>query len=262
MKQLRHLLILLVFLITSGPAEAQSNPKDTIYLKNGSVITGTFVEHIQGKHIKILSGEKVMTIPYSDILKYYSHASATNLRRNANRYNARDHGISFSCLAVTGIEIGKNRADHHDEYYQHYPLVYGGVDLIAGYQFNKHFFSGLGFGSQNYMTGTVLYPLYLNLKWNFILRRVTPFIEASAGITYTENEISGKENYRDDGGSMINSSVGVKYFVRTNLGLVFSVGYWFEKYEYATHHYNTNYDHAEWFPNDLSSIVIKFGVNY
>jgi hypothetical protein len=243
-------------------ADAQTHSQDTIFRKDGTILTGTMVEHIQGKYIRILTGDKVIMVPYDEIEKYYSHQSATSLRRTANKYNVRDRGISFSALAVTGIEVGKNRAAHNEEYYDGYLPVYVGADIIAGYQFNRHFFSAIGFGLQNYMTGTVLYPWYLNLKWNLSLNRVTPFIDASAGITITENEISGVKNYWYDGGSMINTSVGIKYFVRPKTGLIFSFGYCFEEYEYATHHYNTNIDQVQWFSNDLRSIVIKFGVNY
>jgi hypothetical protein len=182
----------------------------------------------------------------------------TEIPRNTQKHNARLHGFSFSLLITNGIEIGKNYPDFYNDYDYSAPHIYIGPQFIAGYQFNRYVSAGLGSGPQYYQTGMTLLPLFLNVKFNLLLSKYTPFVDFSFGKTSLQNNIGTDENYKYVPGPMINTSAGVKFFASSDFGFVLSIGYCLKQTEY----YNFDDPKKEWTQNNLSSIVCKFGINY
>jgi len=248
LKYLWYFSILLLLLIKSGHVKAQAG-KDEIYLKDGRILKGTIIQNVPGKFINILIADKVQEIPYEEILNYNDKGP---------EHNARSRGFSFSVLLANGIDVGNNYADFYNDFDYSAPHIYIGPEVIAGYQFNRYFFLGMGLGSHNYMTGMTLLPLFANFRCNFLLAKFTPFGDISFGKTTIESDISTNENYKYVTGPMLQSSLGVKYFVSPKFGLVLSMGYSFRE----TFYYSYDDPHQEWKQNNLSSIILKFGINY
>ncbi len=107
--------------------------------------------------------------------------------------------IASGIALLTGIPmwiIGKSRQSNPDGYqYLGTPKGFGmrvdvtgslapvmGVDFVAGYHYNPHFFLGLGVG-QRFLKGYIV-PVYADLRMTLVDKRVSPYVGVDLGGAY------------------------------------------------------------------------------
>lgn len=95
------------------------------------------------------------------------------------------------------------------------------ISTTHGYQvLPSYLFVGAGIGFNN---GSVLLPMYLDFRSQLPTGKWSPFLDFRAGY-------SGKLEWNfNDGGALINPSVGVTWSVAKRFGLELSVGYMYQR---------------------------------
>ncbi len=94
---------------------------------------------------------------------------------------------------------------------------YFGVTNVFGYQIDRNFFGGVGVGY--YLNESVQHiPLYLDIRYNVFLKRVTPFIFADSGL------LLDPDNFNHGTKIFINPGVGINKSIYSKLCLSLSAG--------------------------------------
>ena len=110
--------------------------------------------------------------------------------------------IASGIALLTGIPmwiIGRSRQSEPDGYqYLGTPKGFGmrvdvtgslapvmGVDFVAGYHYNPHFFLGLGVG-QRFLNGYIV-PVYADFRMTLVDKRVSPYVGIDLGGAYYQN---------------------------------------------------------------------------
>lgn len=93
---------------------------------------------------------------------------------------------------------------------------YYGITTVAGYQFTRNVKAGLGVGVHVHNEG-ILFPLYLDARFNLSAQEVIPFFAAAGGLAIDPETIDNTRVF-------INPSIGVRYVVAKKTGITFSTG--------------------------------------
>lgn len=143
------------------------------------------------------------------------------------------------------------------------------VNTSHGYQFTPHIFLGAGLGfhfMQSYETPDMKIPfdvrekkidipVFANLRWNFMKRSVTPFMDFKGGTYVTNN-----------GGLYLALAAGCRISVGEKQAVNFSVGYTLDRLEFQTfHHYtNSSFDEIERRPEkcNAEAVTVKLGYEF
>lgn len=119
------------------------------------------------------------------------------------------------------------------------------INSTHGYQFNSHLFVGVGLGlhfmpeyntpamniALDHRKKQVDVPVYGNVKWTIINKKVTPFIDGKIGHYVTHR-----------GGLYASIAIGCRISVYNSQGINFSVGYSHENLEFETFdHFTSDY---------------------
>jgi hypothetical protein len=89
-----------------------------------------------------------------------------------------------------------------------------GFTTIHGYQIDQSFVVAAGTGFSAYNGGNLI-PLFLDLRYSFLISTFTPFVLGDGGVLF--NTTGGTKLF-------INPAVGVRYTLKRNTGLNFSTG--------------------------------------
>lgn len=97
-----------------------------------------------------------------------------------------------------------------------------------GYQFNSHIFAGLGAGIELYDEFEDLgIPVFANLRYTILKKRVSPFVDAKAGYSMGDME-----------GLYLSPSIGCRFAIGKRMGITTSVCLEMQDYEnWNYHHY-------------------------
>jgi hypothetical protein len=94
-----------------------------------------------------------------------------------------------------------------------------GFTTVHGYQINKSFVAAAGTGFSVYNGGNLI-PLFISLRYRFLVRNVTPYIAGEGGTLF--NPAGGTKLF-------INPALGVRYTVNRRIGLNISSGLFVQK---------------------------------
>ena len=94
---------------------------------------------------------------------------------------------------------------------------YYGVTDILGYQIDKHFFAGAGFGFMAYDSSD-LYPLFIDLRYTTCFRHINPYLFYDSGILIDFGNVA-------DGSQMfINPGAGLSWSFSPRIEGTFGAG--------------------------------------
>lgn len=145
------------------------------------------------------------------------------------------------------------------------------LNTIHGYQVNPYFFVGGGVGlhyfpkyKSNDIDGVPLWkrdssyeiPLFANLRWTILNKRVTPFVDAKIGHYITNNS-----------GSYMTGGVGCRVTLKNDKALYILASYISTKLRYQEAHMTTRHDYSyNWYYNDIdksqSAVSLKMGYEF
>ena len=223
MKKIAFLLVSLLILSNSF---AQKSKKETIYLKNGSLIRGQLVR-VDDDKVAVRSGRNIWILNDSQIDTVGSKREFRTFEYVASRYFLK---------TTVGILAGSSNNAK--------PTPFS-FDASFNYRFLPKVYAGAGFGvdllEESYL------PVFLNLEYHFRQTRFTPFASVKGGYMVPLDDGVRTQTYYDvmpwssirppyyqesldnKGGLMFSPSFGFVNQFTENLGLSFSFGYRFHQ---------------------------------
>jgi hypothetical protein len=126
--------------------------------------------------------------------------------------NVDNPGSGFvNIIEISGSSFGLIHAGSPNEEY------YFGVTNIIGYQIDKHFLAGAGFGFMAYDSSSLI-PLFLELRYTTCFKSINPYLYYDSGflIDFT--------NVADGSQLFINPGVGLSWSFSSKIEGTFGVG--------------------------------------
>ena len=221
------LFIVTLLFVVAQVSFSQSEVKEVVYLKNGSIIKGMIIEEIPNKSLKIETSDgSIFVCDIKDVEKITKErVSSSSTSRNTNRrvtsvststsWSSTDLGDKLDIKGYKGfVDLGYTAGvgDYGT----------GRVELTTshGYQFNSYLFVGGGTGFQYYHEAeTFTMPIFADIRANFMKGPIVPFVGFKAGYTFDLSEDAGGL------GCYLSPSAGVKLAVSSGVALNLSVGY-------------------------------------
>ncbi len=265
------IMVSLVFAVSVAFAQSALYQKTShfergyIYLKDGSVIKGSYLYSPGMDKIRINSGKNSMVLDSSEIEKI-------SRMRPAREYSGEEISEEFTVkpprffnITDAGLLVG------NPDNSQSAPLVFG---TAMFYNFHGNFSAGAGLGVE-FLKETYV-PLSLNLMYKLKSTRVTPYINFQAGYQvpvedsralyysvipdYVSSSViwpgpwaTSQTELDAKGGILLNPSIGILSFNRFGYGFNMSVGYRFHRLRYSGENdYNLDID--------FNRLSVKLGV--
>ena len=240
LKSIFPVFFFIASLINLTPVTAQENYEDVVYLKNGSVIHGMIIEQVPNESIKIQTKDKnIFVFKMDEILKITKEevqsTPVTGTKNSAAVVHVKKERKIRGYTNITEMTFARSFTHLENEYdafgytYSHFADINNGpclgIQTVNGYQFNRFFSAGVGLGMKAY-SDLFLVPLFLDLRATFMDAKVSPFIAAEIGNSFTSHQVWGISTSYDDKGGFIGTIVGgVKFFPVPQMGLNFAIGY-------------------------------------
>lgn len=223
----------LLFLFIS--ANSQKKYIDIVYLKNGSIIKGSIIEYNQDKKIKIKTIDNyTWEFNIDDVKEIKREEGAIELNESIDYLI--DGFINYTTL---GLLIGNGNNNKQAPF---------SVMMTNGYLFNKKIGVGAGFGIEFYEE--TMLPVYIDLKYHFNQRKISPFVAIQGGYSFSLEDNDNSDNiynYEQKylGGYFFNPEIGMLINLQSYNALLFSLGYRHQllryeqeyPYEVTTDHY-------------------------
>jgi hypothetical protein len=231
------LLIFSVILILStlNPLSAQKSISDKVYLKNGTILHGKIVQNDSSKGIRINNdcGSYLIRFQEFDSLKF-----------NVGENNFISQTKGYYNITSLGLLFGKGVDGN---------LPYPSITTVTGYQFSKHWFTGIGVGFEYYQWGVL--PLFVQADYFINSDRFTPYFAIKAGYSFplTKKKEGNYNTEKTFGGIAFNPEIGFKIAMGDKNAFVCSIGYQFQKLSYE----QPGYDYFNG-PNYSSRIYTNF----
>jgi hypothetical protein len=273
-------IVFIATLAAPQQSSAQSNYEDVVYLKNGSIIRGMIIEQVPNESIKIQTKDRnVFVFKMDEVLKLTKEevqpavqpsVSTTAITNEPPKPKVRKTS-GYTNITEMTFARSFNNTESTDDYGYSYPYESHfdhinngpcfGIQTVNGYLFNPYFSLGLGIGMQAY-NELFLVPLFLDLRANFIEGKVTPFVAAEIGNSFTRHQFFGvTTNYQDEGGFMGSVAGGVKFFPAPRMALNFSIGFSYQELNvensYSLYNYNPDYS-----DRTLNQFTIRGGFTF
>lgn len=191
MKSQVVLLMIIGLLACWHTLSAQSETKDKIILKGGTVLYGTLVDYAADGTIKLIVNKKELTISGDKVKKVLMSDNSRGISRinSHNWYFRSNFGLLIN-------DNGKGLT----------------ISQTVSYALSNWFLVGIGLGVDNYYanSGRNIMPVYAELKTYLFKRGSTPYISFRGGYGFNfrdkrSNHISTK------GGVILNPSVGFQF---------------------------------------------------
>lgn len=175
--------------------------KDRIYMKNGSIINGYIQEMYPDSIIKIKTNDgNVFVFDSKDVLKT-EYISSSKEKPWLETNGKKTYELHKGYKGFVDLSGGFFSNDYGVE------LAGFSVSTTHGYQFNKHWFVGGGFGfcltrNDDYI------PVFTNVRYNFS-KRSGLFADVKMGSDF----------FNEKGGLFLSPSLGYRIALTKNIGL-------------------------------------------
>lgn len=223
------LLFTIIFFVSFSTSFGQKNREDVVFLKDGSIIRGKIIEYMTNTHVKIETRDNsIWVFKHNKIDKIAFDKGKTNngpSNLKTGYYNLTDMGV------LIGTGNNNNSAPFS-------------IMMVNGYRFNPHISSGLGVGIEFFSTPVI--PLYIDTRYDFYDRSISPFAYLKGGYSFQvgENNSYYYEKISSKGGLMFGVGVGIRVSLGEKSQLIAGLGYRFQKLDYSY------YD--EWTDDDIN----------
>jgi hypothetical protein len=231
----------------SMPSFAQTNYEDVVYLKNGSIIHGIIIEQVPNESIKIQTADRnifvfkmdeVLKITKEEIQPAVGHISTIETNKKEERKKSGYINITEWSFARSFDETQSyhNYNGEKIPFESHFDKINNstsfGLQNIFGYMFNPYFSMGAGIGFQGNQN-LYLFPMYVDVRANFIDAILSPFTSVELGYSFASSEFFSPHDYEDRGGIMGLIAIGAKYFALPKMALNLSVGFRYQEISHS-----------------------------
>jgi len=188
-----------------------NNQQDVVYLKNGGIMRGTLLEFIPDSLLKIQTVDgNVFVYKMREVVKYskepyFLNQSRPTVRRDTTGLKRGYYGLVEYGF---GFTFGNDDAPFTTK-----------INFISGYRVCPWFAVGAGVGFRLYVEDGIYFPVYADLRVNFVNKNISPFIAIDGGYSWrTKNEY-------EIGGIMISPTFGVCVKLKNNYALNVGLNY-------------------------------------
>ena len=240
--------LLLIMMIASSFAFAQTNIEDVVYLKSGSVIRGKILEQ-KSETVKVeLLGGSVFVFRQNEIDSIKRENTFKNKLKEINKnYFRRDRGFRNMTEFgfIYGVDLKKNTSDPYYNYNN--PDDDFGISLhtVNGYQVWPYLFAGAGVGIDRMVSYKQTFsPFYLRVASEFLKKKVTPYVFCDVGYSVMwKQKNTDYISYQNKGGLYVSCGGGVRIYTRSRASVILSVAYkrnnsetkwWYTQYDVGT----------------------------
>ncbi len=228
---MKHPFLLIFSLLTFSSLLAQEDYRDVIYLKDGSVVKGIINRQVPGESITLQTGE--------DSLTQYALADVDHIRRERLK-TEKPKGIfiidsipprSLAAAIEAGALFGFKANDENGRFYS-YSNKFFTLSAVLGYRLSRKLFLGAGAGFEIDNRKYTQVPIFANIRYTFLNKRVSPFIDQKFGAAFLILPIN--KNFRNDGGAIggatLQTQIGVRVYVTNRVQLGLSALYRFQHF--------------------------------
>lgn len=240
---MKKILVGICFALTLGGV-AQS---DQVLLRNGNIIEGKIINYDINDSISILLSDSLKVSFSTKDMKGFKSGKELTFVKKKGFYNNTSIGVLFG-----------ETQDQFD-----IPLKLS-VNTINGFQINKHFKIGAGIGV-DYFTDAFYFPITLNSSYTLFDKFNSPFIRVYGGWAHPyvqkrayQNWGLGSIDLEYQGGKTLGAELGVRSYVRKDVGFTISCGYRFQQLQI---HQTPIYDwgEKETIQYNLNRVFISLG---
>lgn len=176
MKKLLLFLILLIGVSTYGTAQPYT---EVVYLKNGSIIRGSFIQQTSNDSLRIRTTDGDIFICSMDEVEKITKEENLPVFKNRQRPALKGYKGFFDAGYLWDIRnsntINANKLE---------------LSTSHGFQFNNHFYIGGGVALDRYNDAEcTAVPIFADFRANFLNKKLTPFSNVRLG--YTAGDITG-----------------------------------------------------------------------
>lgn len=221
-------ILLFTFLSICVFSYGQKKIEKTIYLRNGSIVSGIVIDQKE-QHIKIKTkDENVFVFNLDDIEKIEP-------KKRKGYFNMMEIGGSFLIHSNINDTSNINVDSELITIFNQLEKINSSFDLkmINGYHFNDHLSLGLGLGFDKY-NGLILLPISIVTNVTILKGENSPVFTLNLGYAHNENEKSFKSTLKNSHEYtpnklkhriFINAQFGMKIPINNELFCLFNVGY-------------------------------------
>jgi len=202
--------LVLVILLSTTLAFAQSNYQDVVYLKDGSIVRGSIIEQIPNKTIKIETVDRSIFVYQTKEIEKLTK-EPYQLKKH-KKYSKETELPEYKAI----IELG------YSKFYDYHKIK---LNITYNYQLSPYYSLGFGTGLR-YTEDFHTIPVFMNFRTNFTKNNYSPYLSLGLGYLFTEYNFEAK-------GFMFDPTVGVVFKITDksalNVGLNYEI---IENYDY------------------------------
>lgn len=207
---MKRIFTLLVFVLISSIAIAQSNYQDVVYLKNGSIIRGVIIEQVPNQSLKIQTADRNVFVYKMDEIEKFTKEPIPGGRTNRVQREFESSQPHFIRIVELGYEMGAGT----------WGLDRVKFNFINSYQFTPYFSAGLGTGMRYYVDSDIfVLPIFTDLRATILPGPVAPYIAVGLGYSLdTRHNFEGM-------GLMFSPNVGATFKISDKNSVNIGLGY-------------------------------------
>ncbi|MCB9230354.1 MAG: hypothetical protein H6581_01715 [Bacteroidia bacterium] len=221
-----------IFLFVFAGLQAQSSVNGTVYLKNGSVLTGKIVEMVQDSILKIqILENSTLVFKWSEIDKVVIGNSNPSTNSSSNNSPDRKAQVTlkprttpkkFKTTGVYNITEAGLLMAQSNFFSSSISLT---LSNITGWYFNPYIQAGVGVGLDRYVNEGSMVPVFADVRGEIGKNQAAvPYWYAGGGYGLGFlNKGLGFLKY--DGGPMAQGGLGLKFYSRQKSSFLVSMGY-------------------------------------
>ena len=236
---MKRISILFTFYIISIMAFGQQNLQDIVYLKNDTIIKGIIFEQIPFKCLRIFTSDGDTLIYKIDEVEKIIREPILNERESVKS----KRGLKAGYQGI--VEMGVSKAYPSNQANDYTACLK--LNVINGYRFNPYLFLGVGIGLRYPYLENDIYlrnnwpspvfndfgvPIFLDIRTNFFIHKVTPFLAFSLGYSFdmnNNNPITREKNYSFSQitgvGLLLSPSAEINYTFSDTYGINIGISY-------------------------------------
>jgi len=256
---MKKYLSTVIFILIAVVAFAQTNYRDVVYLKNGSVIKGMIIEQVPNKSIKIETADRSIFVYQMDEVEKMTKEPIQNTtnnlvkQTNTNTNNSIAESTNYNAMVELGYQIGVGD-------YESGRLK---LNIINSYQINPYLSVGFLTGLRFYHESeALLLPTCLDFRAGTNFGSLSPYLSVSAG--YSFDLTSDFEGF----GFIFNPTIGLNFKVSDKMKMNIGVGYEMQRFSgyYYYSYYNSYYgywDYDSYYnEGNLGALDITVGLTF
>lgn len=207
-------IAILIFFLASLFSFGQGAVKETIHLKNGTVVTGFISEYVPNKSYTIVTADGNKFVFEVENIAKITRSIDSKPTKSKSSPGAKSNLFESGYQGYGGIGLGAGMGTYGIDMFK--------LDFVNGKRFSDKLFAGIGIGLRQPMEEDfpAYLPLYANASYNLSPEKdVVPVASLSVGAAFNSDQ--GLK----EGGLMLNPSLGAYINKFDNFMIHASLGY-------------------------------------